>query len=102
MVMNAADALMAYKQGGSLGGQAVGNISSGSGESFGDFMKTFADNTVKTLETGEKAASDAATGKATVASVVTAIDDASLVLQEIVTIRDKVIAAYQSVSQSAI
>ncbi len=101
MVMNVADALAAYKQ---ISGQSGAGVSavSGGGDSFGDFLKNFAGDAVKTLETGEKATSDAATGKTSIASVVTAVSDAQLVLQEIVTIRDKVIAAYQAVAQSAI
>ena len=102
MVMNVADALAAYKQGGNLSGQSGLSVGGASGESFGDFLKSFAGDAVKTLETGEKAATDAATGKANIASVVTAINDAQLMLQTVVTIRDKVIAAYQSISQSAI
>jgi len=102
MVMNVADALAAYKQGGNLSGQIGGSVSGTSGESFGDFLKSFAGDAVKSLESGEKASMDAATGKASIASVVTAISDAQLMLQTVVTIRDKVIAAYQQISQSAI
>ena len=43
-----------------------------------------------------------ATGKADLASVVTAVENAGLMLQTVVSIRDKVISAYQSITQTAI
>ena len=45
---------------------------------------------------------DAATGKANIASVVTAISNAELMLQTVVTIRDKVISAYQDITKTSI
>lgn len=103
MVMNVADALSAYKQGGNLSGNAgVGTTEAGSGQSFSDVLKNYAGDAVKTLEGGESAAADAATGKANIASVVTAISSAELMLQTVTAIRDKVIAAYQDVTKTAI
>lgn len=102
MVMNVADALAAYRQGGSQTGQAGAGTETSGGPSFMDTLKGFATDTVKSLEEGEGAARAAATGKANIASVVTAINDAELMLQTVVTIRDKVITAYQSITQTAI
>lgn len=101
MVMNVADALAAYKQGGGLAGKAGASEAAGT-ESFSDVLKNFAGDAVKSLETGEKAAAAGASGKADIASVVTAISDAELMLQTVVTIRDKVIAAYQDIAKTAI
>jgi len=101
MVMNVADALAAYKQGGNLAGKAGASDVAG-GESFSDVLKNFAGDAAKSLEGGEKAAMAGATGKADIASVVTAISDAELMLQTVVTIRDKVIAAYQDITKTAI
>ena len=101
--MNIANALAAYKQGGNLSGQAGTDVSStGSGSSFSDMLKGFAGDTVKALETGEGAATSAAMGKADIASVVTALSNAELMLQTVATIRDKVISAYQDISKTAI
>jgi len=102
--MNVADALAAYRQGG--GGAATTTSSSvgdaAGGESFSNALKSFAGDAVKSLEEGEKAAAAGATGKADIASVVTAINNAELMLQTVVTIRDKVIAAYQDITKTAI
>ncbi|MDX2028906.1 MAG: flagellar hook-basal body complex protein FliE [Alphaproteobacteria bacterium] len=100
MVMNVADALAAYRQGGGLSGKQ-GVVDAG-GESFSDALKTFAGDAVKSLQEGEKAATAGATGKADLTSIVTAINSAELMLQTVVTIRDKVIAAYQDITKMPI
>ncbi|MFY9289037.1 MAG: flagellar hook-basal body complex protein FliE [Alphaproteobacteria bacterium] len=104
MVMNVADALAAYRQGGGAGaGKAASNlIETGAGGSFSDTLKTYATDAIKALEEGEKAGIASATGKADLASVVTAINNAELMLQTVVTIRDKVIAAYQDIIKTPI
>ncbi len=104
MVMNVIDALSAYRQSGGAG-QSLGSAAApaaGKGESFGDVLKDFAGDTVQALKDGEKATADAATGKADLASVVTAISNAELMLQTAITIRDKVIAAYQDITKTSI
>lgn len=103
MVLNVSDALAAYKQGGGLsGGNAAGAASDAGGGSFSDALKQFAGDAVDAVKKGEQAATASATGKADIASVVTAINEAQLMLQTVVTIRDKVIAAYQSITQESI
>ena len=72
------------------------------GESFADTLKGFAGDAVKTLQDGEKAAAAGATGKVDIASVVTAMNSAELMLQTVVGIRDKVIAAYQDITKTSI
>lgn len=102
MVMNIAGALAAYKDTGALaakGANAAGGVEGGG---FADTLKGFMRDTVGALEKGEKAAVDGASGKADIASVVTAISNAELMLQEVVTIRDKVIAAYQEITRTQI
>ncbi len=102
MVMNVADALAAYRQGSGGGAKIASVADTGSGESFSSALKSFAGDAVKSLEEGEKAAAAGAAGKADIASVVTAINNAELMLQTVVTIRDKVIAAYQDITKTAI
>ena len=99
MVMNIADALAAYKQGGGLMGQNASVGGASDGGNFSDVLKGFAGDAMKSLESGEKAATSAASGKGNIANVVTAISDAELMLQTVVTIRDKVIQAYQTITQ---
>jgi flagellar hook-basal body complex protein FliE len=74
----------------------------GGGESFADALKGFATDAVDAVHAGEKAALGAANGKVDMASVVTAISNAEIVLDEIVAIRDKAIAAYKDITSSAI
>jgi len=103
MVMNIADALAAYRQGGGgAGAKSSLTTETGDVQSFGDMLKNFTGDAVHSLEAGEKAATAAASGKADLASVVTAISNAELMLQTVVTIRDKVIAAYQDITKTSI
>jgi len=103
MVMNVADALAAYRQnGGAAGGKVDGAVADTGEGSFSDTLKQFAGDAIGSLKEGEAAAAAGATGKADIASVVTAMNNAELMLQTVVTIRDKVIAAYQTISQTAI
>ena len=104
MVMNVADAVSAYKSGSglSIGGASAASPVSTGGESFSDALGKFTSDAVGSLKEGEKAAADGATGKASIASVVTAISNAELMLQTVVTIRDKVIAAYQDISKTQV
>jgi flagellar hook-basal body complex protein FliE len=105
MVLNIADALSAYRQGGggvsnaSGAGSAVSDAGSGS---FSETLKGFTSDVVGSLQESEQAATAGATGKADLASIVTAISKAETMLQTVVTIRDKVIAAYQDISKTAI
>lgn len=102
MVLNIADALSAYRQGGGTSASAVETTGEAGTGSFAETLKGFVGDTVSSLQDGEKAATSAATGKADLASIVTAIGKAELMLQTVVTIRDKVIAAYQDISKTAI
>src|SRR5271170_1701813 len=99
MVMNIADALSAYRQGVGGGAKAGGTQDAAGGESFADALKNFADDAVDTLKEGEKAATASVTGKADLTSVVTAVNNAELMLQTVTAMRDKVISAYQSIIQ---
>jgi flagellar hook-basal body complex protein FliE len=101
MVMNPIGALSAYNKSGLLETSAGAAPTVGGGD-FGNMVKGFLSDAVQTLHEGEKAATLAATGKADLASVVTAMDNAEIVLTEITTIRDKVIGAYQSIISGAI
>jgi flagellar hook-basal body complex protein FliE len=103
MVMNIADALAAYRQGGGAIAKTGGAVADAEGgASFSDTLKNFASDAVGSLQEGEKAAAGGATGKADLVSVVTAIGNAELMLQTVVTIRDKVIAAYQDITKTPI
>ena len=102
MVMNIGDALSAYQKNGTSGSNASSSSDLGAGGSFSDALKSYAGDAIKTLEGGEQAAAAGAMGKTDITSVVTAINDATLMLQTVVTIRDKVISAYQAITQGSI
>ena len=105
MVLNVGDALSAYSKSGNLLDSAASSAapSSGGGENFGSVLKGFLGDSINTLHEGETKAMASTTGEKTdLASVVTAMDNAELMLTEITTIRDKVIAAYQAITSSAI
>jgi flagellar hook-basal body complex protein FliE len=101
--MNALDAVSAYKKTGILSDSSgIAAPATAGGEEFGNMVKTFLGDAVSSLHASEKAAADAASGKADLASVVTAMDNAEIVLTEITAIRDKVISAYQTITSGAI
>jgi len=104
MVVNVSDVLSVYKKTGGVIDQADASSTptAGGGSSFGDMVKSFGGDVVSSLHQGEKAATSAVSGKADLASVVTAIDNAEVMLTEITTIRDKAISAYQTITGSAI
>ena len=100
MVMSTsiADALSAYSK---ATGGAKTDASATGGQSFADALKGYAGDAVDALKEGEKAAAAGASGKADLASVVTALNNAQMMLQTVVGIRDKVIAAYQDIERTA-
>ncbi|MDD4616508.1 MAG: flagellar hook-basal body complex protein FliE [Alphaproteobacteria bacterium] len=104
MVMNALNAISAYKKSGNIAEPSGGGtpVAPSGNEDFGKMVKDFMGDAVASLHEGEKAAAGAASGKVDLASVVTAMDNAEIVLTEITTIRDKVISAYQTITSSAI
>ena len=57
---------------------------------------------VGTMKGGEQMAAKAATGQADIVNVVNAVNQAELTLDTVVAVRDKVIAAYQSIMQMPI
>lgn len=103
MVLNIADALSAYRQTSGTAAGVADVADAKGGGSFADTLKGFVGDTVNSLQEGEKAATSAATGKGgDLTSIVTAISKAEEMLTTVVTIRDKVIAAYQDISKTAI
>lgn len=102
MVMNVSDALAAYRNGGGISGKSVGVSEAAGGESFSDALKEFATDAISGVKGGEKAIIDNMSGKTDLTSVVTAISNAEMMLQTVVTIRDKVIGAYQEITRTQI
>lgn len=69
------------------------------------FMKLVRETVESTIETNraaEKTAIDAAAGKADLSDVVTAVANAEATLQTVVTVRDRIIQAYQEIMRMPI
>jgi flagellar hook-basal body complex protein FliE len=75
---------------------ALGGTDSG-GSGFGDLLKQAVDGAVGSLKQGEAASIRAASGKADINEVVTAMTNAEVALQTVTAVRDRVIAAYQDI-----
>ena len=69
----------------------------GTGNGFGDMLKSALTDAIDTQKTGETASLQAATGKADINSVVAAVNNAELTLQTVLAVRDKVVAAYTEI-----
>jgi flagellar hook-basal body complex protein FliE len=95
-IANAAAAYANTAKVGSLG------ATEGSGSSFGDLLKQSVDGAVDSLKAGEAVTLKAATGKADITEVVTAMNNAEMTLQTVTAVRDRVISAYQSILQMPI
>ena len=67
------------------------------GKGFADALETALNDMRTTLQQGERAATDAMTGKGDVQSVVEALTATELALETAVTVRDRVVEAYQEI-----
>ena len=67
------------------------------GKGFADALETALNDMRTTLQQGERAATDAMTGKGDVQNLVEALTATELALETAVTVRDKVVEAYQEI-----
>ena len=67
------------------------------GASFSDFLTGAVKDSINAIGQGEKAATSQVTGKANIVDVVNSVNSAELTLDTVVAVRDKVVAAYQSI-----
>ena len=74
-------------------------VAPASGASFSDFLSGSLQNAVQTVQAGEQMAAKQVAGQADIVDVVNAVNNAELTLDTVVAVRDKVIAAYQSIMQ---
>lgn len=72
------------------------------GPSFGDVMKESALNAIRTMRAGESASAKAITGEASLPEVVQAVSAAELTLQTVVSVRDRLVSAYQEIMRMPI
>jgi flagellar hook-basal body complex protein FliE len=98
--LSAAGAAAAYRTSASL--TPSGTVSAGPSEgsalgSFGSFLEKAVSGTIEAGRQGDIASAQGLAGQANVTDVVVAVSRAELALQTAVTVRDRVIAAYQEV-----
>jgi flagellar hook-basal body complex protein FliE len=100
MAITPATGAAAYQAAASLssGSTAAAGAVSGDG-SFANVLSGALHNAVQTIQTGEQMAAKQVAGQADIVDVVNAVNSAELTLDTVVAVRDKVIAAYQSIMQ---
>jgi len=67
------------------------------GGNFSDFLSGALKDSINTMRQGEHAASQQVQGKANLVDVVQSVNAAEITLDTVVAVRDKVVAAYQSI-----
>jgi flagellar hook-basal body complex protein FliE len=67
------------------------------GGNFSDFLSGAIKDSINTIRQGESAATAQVQGKANLVDVVQSVNAAELTLDTVVAVRDKVVAAYQSI-----
>lgn len=106
MAIAPAAATAAYQAIAKIGAGSAPGITPAAGSAaapnFGDFLSGAIKDAVGTMKTGEQMATKQVTGQADVVNVVNAVNAAELTLDTVVAVRDKVIAAYQSIMQMPI
>lgn len=86
-----------------LGSGAGGSdAASASGNSFADLLAEGVNEAIGTQKKAEQLSSDAVVGKADINDVILAVQNADMVLNTVVAIRDKVISAYQDILRMAV
>ncbi|HCM84020.1 MAG TPA: flagellar hook-basal body complex protein FliE [Alphaproteobacteria bacterium] len=101
MIGNIADAVTKYGQAAGL--PKIGGASDDvGGMSFGDMLRQATNSVTETQKRAEEVGQQAAVGKANMVDVMTAINNAEVTLQTVVSIRDRLVQAIQDVMRTAV
>lgn len=99
--MNPTAAVGAYanaaRLGGNIAGEAKPAMPIGDGSSFSDMVMNAVDSVAETGQTAEAKAVDMAAGKTEIVDLVTAVAETEVAMETLVTVRDRVISAYQDI-----
>ncbi len=101
MAANMTSAIAAYANAGKIAVPGAGAQNTG-GAGFADLLKEAAGDATQALKQGEAASLQAVTGKADLAKVTEAVNNADVTLQAVIAVRDRVIQAYQDISKMPI
>ena len=94
---NITSAIAAYAKAAKGGGPGIDARDSAPGDDFANLVKGAIRNAVKVGEESERLSMAGITGQADLSPVVTAVAEAEVALQTVVTVRDKVIDAYREI-----
>ena len=99
MAVLPAAAAAAYQSIASMGTPATtaAGTAQAAGGGFGELLSSAMHDAVATMHQGEQAATQHLAGRADIVDVVNAVNQAELTLDTVVAVRDKVVAAYQSI-----
>jgi flagellar hook-basal body complex protein FliE len=101
MAVLPAAAAAAYQSVAKMGSSAAStpglSPTGGVGGGFGEFLSDALKDSISTMKHGEKMATQQIAGKANIVDVVNAVNQAEITLDTVVAVRDKVVAAYQSI-----
>ena len=101
MVMNSAAGAGAYSAVANIAGKGAGQASaaksSQDGMEFGDLVEAVLSNVTKSGAATEAQATNIVNGNADVLDLVTAVAETELAVETLVTVRDRVISAYQDI-----
>jgi len=95
-------AARAYGNMAKIGEKTEAKGESESGDSFMNMVQAAARDSVDTMKEGEKMSARAVTGEADLTDVVQAVTDAEVTLQTVVSIRDRMVSAYQEIMRMPI
>ncbi len=104
MVANILDAVSAYRKATDLpksGGMVV-NAGGGESENFATMLGKLTGESIGNLHQAESISQQAAQGKVSPVDIATAVAHAETSLQMLVTLREKMIAAYQEVTRMSV
>ncbi len=102
MVLNVGEVLKSYRNTIKTLEEGADAAAPKDGAQFGDILGNMLGNTVDSLHSSEKVSLAAVQGKASINEVISAVSSAEVALQTVVTIRDRVLAAYQELMRSAV
>ncbi|MAE50440.1 MAG: flagellar hook-basal body complex protein FliE [Micavibrio sp.] len=94
-------AARAYNSSSSLPTKNIPTSNTG-GVSFQDFMTDAIEQSIDTMKTGETMQARGIAGQADITEVVQAVTDSELTLQTIISLRDRMVSAYQEIMRMPI
>jgi flagellar hook-basal body complex protein FliE len=97
MAISPIDAAQAFSKAAKLGSGGMEPRAMPGQSSFVDLLKDVATKSIEAGKESERLTAAAVAGEADLTDVVTAVSNAEMTLQTVVTVRDRVLAAYQEI-----